>query len=120
MIRMERAYHSAIKKGEYRCLVDRLWPRGISKEILHLDAWMKDLGPSTVLRRWFNHDPSKFDEFKEKYLLELQSKPKQELLHQLVEISKTQDVVLLYASKEEVYNQASILLELVQDLANHD
>lgn len=120
MIRKERAYHSEIHEDEFRILVDRLWPRGISKDKLQLDVWMKDLGPSTVLRRWFNHEPEKFDLFKEKYLKELSYKPQLALLNKILELSKEKDIVLLFASKEEVYNQASILLEVLEGMLKDD
>ena len=120
MIRKERVYHSQPVKGEYRVLVDRLWPRGVSKEELRLDAWMKDLGPSTVLRRWFNHDPERFEDFKVRYLEELKSKDKQALLQSLLSTAKQQDIVLLYASREEHYNQVTILLEVLASMGSND
>lgn len=71
MIKLKRIYEPYDKKDGYRVLVDRLWPRGISKERAHLDLWFEDIAPSTVLRKWYNHDPKKWMEFKKKYRVEL-------------------------------------------------
>ena len=120
MIRKERIYNSPIVEGEYRILVDRLWPRGVSKEKAHLDVWMKELGPSTVLRRWFNHDPSRYNEFKTKYLLELDIPLQKSLLNEIIAQSKQSQVVLLFASHEENYNQVTVLLEVLETMAHGD
>lgn len=95
----------------YRVLVDRLWPRGISKDEAALDAWIKDVGPSTELRRWFGHDPSKFDEFADRYRAELKGS---EALEQLRAGCRENPVVtLLYGAKDTQHNQAVVLRDLL-------
>jgi uncharacterized protein YeaO (DUF488 family) len=88
-------------------LVDRLWPRGISKEAAKLDLWLPDLGPSTSLRKWFNHDPARWTEFQRRYHAEL--KKNTALLATITEQAKTRPVTLLYSAKDEQHNQAVAL-----------
>ena len=105
MLKTERIYTKPIDEDGYRILVDRLWPRGISKVNAHLDCWLKEVGPSNELRKWFGHDPAKYPEFKERILKELVSSHAQE------------NIILLYGAKDEEHNQAVILKEqLEQDL----
>jgi uncharacterized protein YeaO (DUF488 family) len=106
-ILVKRIYDQAAKSDGFRVLVDRLWPRGISKENAKLDLWLPDLGPSTELRKWFNHDPAKWDEFRRRYHTELKAKPA--LLATIIEQAKTRSVTLLYAAKDEQHNQAVAL-----------
>jgi uncharacterized protein YeaO (DUF488 family) len=87
--------------------VDRLWPRGISKRDLTLDSWHKDVAPSTELRKWFNHDPSKWDEFRNRYLAELDNNPK--AWNYLVELARSGNVTLLYSAKDGEHNNAAAL-----------
>ena len=112
-ILVKRIYEPAAKSDGFRVLVDRLWPRGISKENAKLDLWLPDLGPSTELRQWFNHDPAKWAEFRRRYYAEL--KAKTALLASITEQAKTRPVTLLYSAKDEQHNQAvalqSFLLE---------
>lgn len=119
---IERIYHKPATLNGYRILVDRLWPRGISKVNAHLDWWVKEVGPSTELRKWFGHDPAKFDEFKQRYQAELAANPafadfKKKVKHQL----KTTNVILLFGAKDEEHNQAVILKNLLdQELSPAD
>ena len=92
----------------YRILVDRIWPRGISKKEANWDLWFKEIGPSHELRKWFAHDPEKFAEFCIRYHKELDEKAP--IVNQLVELAKDRKVVLLYSSKDEAHNQAKALL----------
>lgn len=116
-LKIERIYTKPIDTNGYRILVDRLWPRGISKENAKLDLWQKEIGPSNELRKWFGHDPAKFDEFKEKYLAELANNSDYPNFIKLVQTQlKTSNVILLYGAKDETHNQAVILLE---DLQHH-
>lgn len=106
-VRIERVYGSKPKPGEYRVLVDRVWPRGESKATLKLDRWDRDVAPSTQLRKWFGHIPEKFNEFEKKYRAELDKNP---ATRQLKDALKThENVVLLYGSKDEKHNQAVVL-----------
>jgi uncharacterized protein YeaO (DUF488 family) len=118
---VERIYTKPADLNGYRILVDRLWPRGISKINAHLDWWAKQVGPSNELRKWFGHDPAKFAEFKQRYLAELADNPAfAELKDKVSVILQKQNVILLYGAKDEQHNQAVILKELLaKSLANH-
>ena len=105
---IERIYESFSHPGGYRVLVDRVWPRGVSKEKAHLDLWFKEIAPSTELRKWFNHDPVKWNEFKEKYENELNAMPEEvQKMRRL--IKDHPDIILLYSAKDEEHNQAIVL-----------
>jgi uncharacterized protein YeaO (DUF488 family) len=107
---LERIYKEENSTGGYRILVDRVWPRGISKEQAKLDDWMKDLTPSPSLRKWFNHEAEKFAEFEEHYQKELnKSDSAKEKKRELQEKSQGQRVVLLYGAKDEKHNHAVVL-----------
>jgi uncharacterized protein YeaO (DUF488 family) len=106
-ILVKRVYEPAAKSDGFRLLVDRLWPRGLSKSDAKLDLWLPDLGPSTVLRQWFNHDPARWTEFYRRYHAEL--KEKTALLATIKEQAKTRPVTLLYSTKDERHNQAVAL-----------
>lgn len=111
-IKLERIYQKPADLDGYRILVDRLWPRGISKVNAHLDLWLKEVGPSTELRKWFNHDADKFPEFKQRYLTELKNNDAyQQLLTTVKEQSNKGNVILLYGAKDPEHNQAVILQE---------
>ncbi|MGZ4473665.1 MAG: DUF488 domain-containing protein [Nocardioidaceae bacterium] len=110
-VRIKRVYDDPSGSDGYRVLVDRLWPRGISKDEAALDAWIKDVGPSTELRRWFGHDPSKFDEFADRYRAELKGS---EALAQLRARRRENPVVtLLYSARDTEHNQAVVLRDLL-------
>ena len=109
MIKVKRVYDPLEKDDGIRILVDRLWPRGIRRS--QIDVWLKDVTPSDELRRWYNHEPDKWEEFKRKYFEELSRNPKVEILLQL--IKKGNNVTLLYASKSP-YNNAVALKEYLE------
>jgi uncharacterized protein YeaO (DUF488 family) len=106
-ILVKRIYEPAAKSDGFRVLVDRLWPRGMSKENATLDLWLPDIGPSTTLRRWFNHDPERWGEFQHRYHAELEDK--KELLAELKGRAKKGTVTLLYSAKDGEHNQAVAL-----------
>lgn len=110
---VKRIYEPAAKSDGFRVLVDRIWPRGLSKEDAHIDLWLRDIAPSTALRKWFNHDPARWGEFQLRYHAELREK--RALLATIIEQAKTRPVTLLYSAKDEQHNQAvalrSFLLE---------
>jgi uncharacterized protein YeaO (DUF488 family) len=106
-ILVKRVYEPAAKSDGFRVLVDRLWPRGLSKENAHIDLWLRDIGPSTALRKWFNHDPARWTEFQRRYDAEL--KEKATLLATIKKHAKTRPVTLLYSAKDEQHNQAVAL-----------
>lgn len=108
-IRIKKVYEKPDKHDGRRILVDRLWPRGLTKEKASVDLWLKDIAPSTELRKWFGHDPSKWKEFKKRYLTELKDNHEQiRLLKQ--ELDKGV-VTLVYAAKDEEHNEAVVLQE---------
>ncbi len=111
---LKRIYDEASDEDGYRILIDRLWPRGISKEKAKLDEWDKDLAPSTELRHWFNHQEELFPEFKLKYIEELS--PKQKELQRIKDLAKNQQVCLLFGAKNEKYNQAVVIKEVLEAL----
>ena len=116
-IKLERIYDKPQDLSGYRILVDRLWPRGISKVNAKLDEWEKEVAPSKELRQWFSHDPEKFSEFKTKYIAELDANPKTADFTALIadKLKKT-DVILLYGAKDRENNQAVVLKDYI---ANH-
>lgn len=109
MIKIKRIYDIPAKDDGFRVLVDRLWPRGVSKERAKIDLWLKDLAPSDELRQWFGHDLKKCEAFKKKYFKELKSK--KALLDQITGQVKGKTLTLLYAAKEETCNNAVALKE---------
>lgn len=115
MINLKRIYEPYSKSDGYRILVDRLWPRGISKEKAKLDIWLKDIAPSTELRKWFNHDPRKWTDFKKKYKTELEDK--REYLKEIKKADKEHKVVtVLYGAKDEEHNEAVVILEVLKNM----
>lgn len=99
----------------FRILVDRLWPRGISKEEAHLDFWAKDIAPTDDLRKWFDHEDSKWDEFKERYVMELNSNPNIEDFKDMVKTNLAKsDVILFYGAKDTKENEAIVLQEYLE------
>jgi uncharacterized protein YeaO (DUF488 family) len=110
-IKVKRVYEKPNAKDGFRILVDRLWPRGLTKEKAAADLWLKDIAPSTELRKWFNHDPEKWKEFQKKYQKELEEK--KEVVSVLKEHVKQGPVTLLYAAKDEEHNEALVLKEFV-------
>lgn len=112
MIELKRAYDSASREDGVRFLVERLWPRGVTKEALPLDAWLKEAAPSTELRKWFNHDPAKWRQFRARYFRELDSTS--EAWQPIVTAARRGRVTLVYSSHDEQHNNAVALREYVQ------
>ena len=110
-VRIKRAYEPAVPSDGFRILVDRLWPRGLSKAKAHIDLWLKEIAPSPELRTWFGHDPVKWKEFRSRYLSELRGK--NEEIDQIREKAKEGMVTLVYAAKDEQHNDAVVLLERI-------
>ena len=108
-IQIKRVYEKPDRDDGIRILVDRLWPRGLTKEKAHIDIWLKEIAPSTALRKWFGHDPAKWNEFCEQYIVELKNNTEQRnvLKEQLINNSLT----LLYGAKDEEHNEAVVLKE---------
>lgn len=114
MIQLKRVYEKASRKDGVRILVDRLWPRGLSKERAAVKHWLKDVAPSTELRKWFGHDPEKWQEFQRRYREELKEKEKKALLDALREESKEQTITLLYGARDEEHNEAVVLRKILE------
>ena len=113
MIRIKRIYEEASEDDGLRVLVDRLWPRGLSKEKAKIDQWEKELAPTTELRHWFGHDPAKWEEFLERYRAELAGK--EEALSRLRQECDEGVVTLLYAAKDEEHNNAVALKRYIEE-----
>jgi uncharacterized protein YeaO (DUF488 family) len=111
MIRIKRIYDRASPGDGRRIYVDRLWPRGMRKDEAKMDAWLKEIAPSGELRKWFGHDPGKYEEFKRRYLEEL--KPHAELLDRLRREARTETVTLLFSARDGEHNNAAVLRELL-------
>ncbi len=112
MIKLKRAYDSPSPEDGARFLVDRLWPRGVKKEALELEGWLKHVAPSDELRRWFDHDAGKWEEFKQRYYAELDEKPQR--WQPLVGAARDEDITLVYAASDTEHNNAVVLKEYLE------
>lgn len=117
MIRIKRAYEPADAADGHRVLVDRLWPRGVSREALAVERWARDLAPSDDLRRWFGHDPARWEEFRRRYRLELAAPEREADLDELAAIARTGTLTLVYSARDEEHNQARVLAEVIAERA---
>lgn len=116
MIKIKRIYEEAEESDGFRILVDRLWARGLSKDRAKVDLWLKDIAPSDKLRKWFAHDPEKWDEFRRRYSEEL--KDKKEMMALIIEKARGK-VSLLYSAKDEKHNNAAVLKEYIETKMRH-
>ncbi len=115
-VKLKRAYEAPADDDGTRVLIDRLWPRGVRKQDAALDLWLKELGPSTELRKWFGHDPARWDEFRTRYAAELAQKP--ELMAQLREFAHQGVLTLVYSAHDQQHNDAVVLRSLLLDQTN--
>jgi uncharacterized protein YeaO (DUF488 family) len=111
-VHIKRVYEPAAPADGYRILVDRLWPRGVTHEEARLDDWVPDLGPSSELRRWFSHDPARFDEFRRRYTRELATK--RATLTDLRRRARTRPLPLVYSARDTEHNDAVVLAEVLR------
>lgn len=111
-IRLKRVYEPPSARDGVRIFVERLWPRGLSKEKAHVDRWVKDVAPSTELRQWFKHDPAKWEAFKTRYWAELDQRPA--IIQELVELAQNRTVTLVYAASDTQHNNAVALKEYLE------
>jgi uncharacterized protein YeaO (DUF488 family) len=111
-VRTKRVYEPAEPGDGYRILIDRLWPRGISRERARLDEWARDLAPSDGLRKWFNHDPTRFPEFRERYRQEL--RPHSDRLDELRARARQGPVTIIYGARDTEHNDAVVIAELMR------
>jgi uncharacterized protein YeaO (DUF488 family) len=111
-VRLKRAYQPAARSDGYRLLIDRLWPRGVAKEQARLDEWAKELAPSSELRRWFGHDPARFEEFRRRYRHELVAQ--EQKLRELRKRAREGTLTLVYGARDSEHNDAVVLAELLR------
>jgi uncharacterized protein YeaO (DUF488 family) len=115
IIRIKRIYDDPKEDNSFRILVDRRWPRGLSKEKTRINLWQKDIAPSNTLRKWFGHDEKKWEEFKRKYFKELDKKSNSETVDEIIKMAKEHSsITLLYGAKEERFNNAAALKEYLE------
>jgi uncharacterized protein YeaO (DUF488 family) len=116
LLKTKRVYESAEASDGTRFLVDRLWPRGIKKDKLKMKTWLKDVAPSPNLRKWFAHDPSRWQEFQQRYRAELQANP--DAWKPILEPAKHGDVTLLYSARDTEHNSAVLLKAFLEEYMN--
>lgn len=114
-VQIKRAYEPPAHDDGYRVLVDRLWPRGVSRGDLAVEAWVKELAPSQELRRWFAHDPARWEEFRRRYREELEAPSQQELLRALARHAANGTLTLVYAARDDQRNNAVVLQESIEE-----
>ena len=112
-VRIKRIYDEADRSDGYRVLIDHVWPRGVSRERARLDEWARELAPSDELRRWFGHDPARFDEFRARYRGELVDR--RDHLLELARRARSRPVTVVYAARDQKHNNAVVVAELVRD-----
>ena len=112
-IYIKRVYEPASPEDGTRVLVDRIWPRGVSKDAAHLDLWLKDIAPSNELRTWYGHDPARFDEFRRRYEDELKAEPAKSALARLRELAATGPVTFVFAARDAEHSNAAVLRDLL-------
>ena len=113
-VQVRRAYEEPERQDGTRVLVDRIWPRGLTKDKAQLDEWCKQIAPSTALRKWYGHDPARFEEFARRYRAELEEPERAEALQHLRELAKKQTLTLLTATKHAEISEAVVLADLVR------
>ena len=117
MILLKRAYDRATRADGRRFLVERLWPRGVRKSTLPLDGWLKDVAPSTELRKWFSHDPAKWNQFRRRYRAELGTRA--QIWQPLLEAARQGTITLVYSSHDAEHNNAVVLKEFLEAKLSH-
>ena len=113
MLKIKRAYEDKEAGDGKRILIDRLWPRGVRKDEAGIDEWLKELAPSTELRRWFGHVPAKWEEFKRRYKKELAAPEKIQLMENIAHTAKRADITLIYSARDRDHSDVKVLEELI-------
>jgi uncharacterized protein YeaO (DUF488 family) len=113
-IAIKRAYEAASAKDGYRVLVDGLWPRGVTKAQLEIDAWMREIAPSASLRKWYGHKPEKWEEFRNRYRQELSKRSRKALLDQLIDRAREGQVTLVFGARDAERSNAAVLAEMIR------
>ena len=111
MVKIKRVYDPVSKDDGKRILIDRLWPRGVNKDEAKIDEWLKEIAPSAELRRWYGHDPSKWEEFRKRYMKELNEKA--DIVDRLGKEGKKGQLTLLFAAKDKEHSNAAVLKEML-------
>lgn len=117
-VALKRAYDDAVPEDGTRVLVERLWPRGVSKAQARVDVWLREIAPSTELRRWYSHDPEKWEEFRRRYLAELDGEPQRASLARLRELAREGPVTLIIAARDVEHSNAVVLRDLLASVGN--
>ncbi len=112
MLKVKRVYEPPSADDGYRILVDRIWPRGVTKERARIDEWRRDLSPSTDLRKWYGHDPDKWDEFRRRYRAELEAAGKIADVRKIGEMARSRDITLVFGARDPLHNQAVAVREI--------
>lgn len=115
MVKIKRVYETPEESDGERILVDRIWPRGLTREAARLSRWVKELAPSTELRKWFGHDPARWTEFRARYASELDDSTKRALIGGLAQDARHATVTLVYAARDSEHNNAVLLKETIED-----
>lgn len=110
-VKLRRVYEPPSRSDGKRVLIDRLWPRGVKKSEVKIDEWMKDIAPSTGLRKWFGHEPARWPEFQDRYAAEVRQHP--ELLNDLRRLAREGPLTLVFAARDEAHNDAIVLRDLI-------
>ena len=113
-VAIRRAYEAAGTKEGYRVLVDRLWPRGVTKAQLKIDAWMREIAPSVELRKWYGHKPEKWEEFRNKYRQELSKPRRKALLDELIDHARKGQVTLVFGARDAQRSNAAVIAEMIR------
>ena len=114
-IAIKRVYEKPSAQDGYRVLVDGLWPRGLTKDKVQVAEWMRDISPSTSLRKWYGHQPEKWEEFRRKFRAELAKSPRKELLEGLVEHARREKVTLVFAARDALRCNATVIAEMIEE-----
>ena len=110
-VKLKRAYEAASAADGHRILIDRLWPRGVKKADAAIDLWLKDIAPSTGLRKWFGHEPTRWEEFRRRYRAEVDNQPEQ--LAELRALAQRRSITLVYSARDELHNNGVVLRDII-------
>jgi uncharacterized protein YeaO (DUF488 family) len=113
-IAIKRAYEAASTKDGYRVLVDGLWPRGVTKAQLEIDAWIREIAPSAYLRKWYEHQPEKWEEFRNKYRQELSKPPRKALLDELIDRARKGQITLVFGARDAERSNVAVVAEMIR------
>ena len=116
-VQTKRAYETPSPQDGYRVLVDGLWPRGLTKEKLRVDEWMRAIAPSATLRKWYGHKPEKWEEFRRRFRAELEKPPRKELLDELIKRARKEKVTLVFGARDAQHSNATVIAEMIRQIS---